>query len=85
MSKVCKSNLTNKWSHRELVIGNRGANCLDWGWFLYSQVDNYSNKAVVTATVNLKEDYIFRDIIPFEYYDSLVKDEIFERKSNKHK
>ena len=58
---------------------------MQWGWFLYSQTDNYKDKSAFIWTVNYKDDQTMHDVVPFEYYNSLIKEEIFEQKTLKHK
>ena len=85
MSKICKGKLKNDWDHKEIVIGNRGANWMNWGWFLYSQTDRYGERDDFVATINIKEENCVHDVVPFEYYNSLIKTEINERKTFKNK
>ena len=45
----------------------------------------YKERSMVIATINLKEDQWWKDVVPFEYYDSLIKEEIFENKISRNK
>ena len=78
MSEANKTDDFVQWSHTDITLGPRGANCLACGWFLYSQVDNYKDREFVVATLNLPEDRPTQDVVPFEYYNTLLKEEQME-------
>lgn len=72
---VTKTNQLSKCSHSEIALGPRGANCLNCNCFLYSQKDNYKDCKSVIATLNVPEELKTPDIVPYEYYCSLLKEE----------
>lgn len=76
MSKICKSSLANPCGHKDITIGPRGANCLKCRCFLYSQADNYKEKSNLVATINQPDESATPDIVPFEYYDGLMREEM---------
>lgn len=70
-----KSNISIQCSHQDIVHGPRGANWSEWGCFLHFQNDDFKDQVSTVFTLNMKNQWIKNDIVPFEYYDSLLKQE----------
>lgn len=81
MSITSDKSKSGKWSHEEIVTGPRGANCQSCGCFIYSQTNDYKWRDNYLTTLSLPLEEMVRDVLPFEYYDALLKEEKADSKN----